>query len=75
MWYNDYVKGGEIMDINTITQIISNVGFPIACCIAMFWLNNKSEERQIEEVNSLKDAIYELKTAVLNMVNKDIIDE
>ena len=63
------------MDINTITQIISNVGFPIACCIAMFWFNNKNEERHIEEVGALKDAIYELKTAVLNMGNKDSIDE
>lgn len=63
------------MDINTITQIISNVGFPIACCIAMFWLNNKNEERHIEEVSTLKEAIYDLKTAILNMGNKNIIDE
>lgn len=58
------------MDINTITQIISNVGFPIACCMAMFWLNNKNEERHTEEVSALKDAIYDLKTAILNMVNE-----
>ena len=63
------------MDINTITQIISNVGFPIACCIAMFWVNNNNEKRHIEELDALKDAIYDLKTAVLNMGKKDSIDE
>lgn len=63
------------MDINAITQIISNVGFPIACCIAMFWLNYKNEGRHIEELDTIKDAIYDLKTAVLNMGNKVSIDK
>lgn len=29
------------MAINEITQIISTVGFPIACCCVMFYQNNK----------------------------------
>lgn len=29
------------MGINELTQIISTVGFPIACCCVMFYQNNK----------------------------------
>lgn len=29
------------MGINEITQMISTVGFPIACCCVMFYQNNK----------------------------------
>lgn len=32
------------MAINEITQIISTVGFPIACCCVMFYQNNKLQE-------------------------------
>lgn len=28
------------MDVSAITTIISNVGFPIACVIALFWYVN-----------------------------------
>ena len=30
-------KGGESMDVNTITQLITTLGFPIVCVIAMAW--------------------------------------
>ena len=30
--------------VEEITQIISNVGFPIACCIVLFINNNKFTE-------------------------------
>ena len=29
------------MGINEVTQMISTVGFPIACCCVMFYQNNK----------------------------------
>ena len=29
------------MDVNLITQVISNVGFPIACCIYLLWNQEK----------------------------------
>ena len=32
------------MDINVVMQIISNFGFPILCCLAMFWYVYKSQE-------------------------------
>ena len=37
------------------TALISNVGFPIACCVALFIQNNKFRE----SIDSLKDMIKE----------------
>lgn len=32
-----------------IVQIISNLGFPIACVVVMFWMQNKEREAHQEE--------------------------
>lgn len=45
------------MDWNTITQLISNVGFPIACTIAMFLLFYKEREAHSEESKKFVEAI------------------
>ena len=45
------------MDINAIVQLISSLGFPIACCIAMFWQNIKLNETHKAEVSKLNEAI------------------
>lgn len=45
------------MDVNSIIQIISGVGFPIAACLICFWYVNKLTETHKEEVNKLTDAL------------------
>lgn len=45
------------MDINVISQIISNLGFPIACVIAMFWMLNKERDAHKAETAELSKAI------------------
>ena len=45
------------MDTNAIVQLISSLGFPIACCIAMFWQNNRLNESHKEETTKLSEAI------------------
>ena len=40
--------------VNTITQLISNVGFPIACCIVLFWQMNKQRESMDELKNTIE---------------------
>ena len=40
-----------------ITEFISNVGFPIACCGALFWYVNKRDERHYQELESLKNTV------------------
>lgn len=56
------------MDINTITQLISSVGFPILACCVMGWYisdtnkrhyeqMDKLTERHSEEVSQMKDSL------------------
>lgn len=47
------LKEGEIMDINTITQAIGSVGFPIVACCAMFYLYDKT----ITKITSTLDKV------------------
>lgn len=51
------------MDANTIMQLIGSLGFPIVCCGALFWQQNKvmsdfsdrMEKKMDELSNSIKD--------------------
>ena len=45
------------MDITTVTQFISTLGFPIAVCLICFWYINKREEQHKEEISELAKAI------------------
>lgn len=55
------------MDVNIITQIISNLGFPIACVVAMFWMLNKERDAHKAETAELSKAI-ENNTQVMTRV-------
>jgi hypothetical protein len=55
------------MDVNVITQIISNLGFPIACVVAMFWMLNKERDVHKAETAELAKAI-ENNTNVMTQV-------
>ncbi len=43
--------------MNVITTLISNVGFPIAVCIALFYYMEKQNERHQQEVNKLNETV------------------
>ena len=45
------------MDANALVQLISNLGFPIAMCGALFWYINKQTEQHKEEMHELKQSI------------------
>lgn len=45
------------MDANALVQIISNLGFPIAMCGALFWYINKQTELHKDEMHELKQSI------------------
>ena len=45
------------MDVNTVIQLVSNVGFPIACTVAMFILLYKEREAHSEESKKFVEAI------------------
>ena len=55
------------MDINTLVQIISTVGFPIACCIYLVYNQNKAEERHRDEVDKLRSSL-DNNTKVMNRI-------
>ena len=58
------------MDASVIVQLISSLGFPIACCIAMFWQNNKLNESHKEEVSKLNEAINNNTIALNHIIDK-----
>lgn len=50
------------MNFTDVTQIIANLGFPIAACIALYIMNTKT-------INKLTDAIEALKKLVERLHN------
>lgn len=47
------------MEMTDVINLISNLGFPIAMCIALFWYMIKQREIHKEETEHLKDTIAE----------------
>ena len=45
------------MDVNAIVSLISNVGFPVAVCIALFYYMEKQNERHQNETDKLNETV------------------
>lgn len=45
------------MDINSISQIFSNLGVPVACLIVTFYLWYKETNSHKEEMSKMTDAL------------------
>lgn len=45
------------MGVNEITSLISTVGFPIVCCIALFWRMMKADDQHKQEMDKLSEAL------------------
>lgn len=58
------------MDVGTVTQFISNVGFPIAACIVCFWYMDKQETRHKQETDKLADSINNNTAVMQELLNK-----
>lgn len=58
------------MEVDVLTTIISNVGFPIACVIAMFYMWNKEREAHKEEADRLAEAINNNTVVMQQVLNK-----
>lgn len=54
------------MDVNAFTTLISSVGFPIACVIAMGFYFVWERKQRIEENRSRDNVIKDLTTTVNN---------
>lgn len=55
------------MDIASIGQLISTVGFPIACVIAMFMMWDKEREAHKAEMDKVTEAINNNTMALIKL--------
>lgn len=53
---NNKVKN-YYMDTNGIISLISNVGFPVAVCVALFYYMEKQNERHQNETDKLNETV------------------
>lgn len=58
------------MDASTITSLIGSLGFPIACCIALFLQLRKSDENHKEEMQKVTDALNQNTLAITELTEK-----
>lgn len=58
------------MDVGAITSMIGSLGFPIAACIYMAYVNAKQTEAHKEEMAKITEAVNELKVAITSLVDK-----
>lgn len=58
------------MDINSATQLISSVGFPIALCVYMINTMQKQSENHKSEINELSKTIENNTIALVKLVEK-----
>lgn len=45
------------MDVGSITQIVSTVGFPIAMCIALLWCIKEMADKHKQETEKFTEAL------------------
>ena len=65
------------MDVNGIVSLISNVGFPVAVCFALFYYMEKQNERHQNETDKLTSTVQsntkvltELCTLIKTLISK-----
>ena len=61
------------MDVQTISQLIATIGFPIAACCAIFYMMNKEREDHKNEVSMLKDVISNINETLASL--KQLIED
>ena len=56
--------------IDQIANLIGSLGFPIAACIYMAYVNAKQTEAHKEEMSKMTEAVNDLKVAITSLVDK-----
>lgn len=47
----------EETEMDNIVQIITQLGFPVAMCLLLFWYITKKDEAYREEMNKMSEAV------------------
>jgi hypothetical protein len=50
-------RKGKNMDVGSITQIVSTVGFPIAMCVALLWYIKDLTDKHKQETEQFTEAL------------------
>lgn len=58
------------MDVQSITTVITTVGFPIAVCLILFWYINKIQEQHKAETDKLAEALNNNTLVMQQLVGK-----
>lgn len=58
------------MDVNTLIQLVSSLGFPIVCCGALFWKMVKTDEQHKEEMDKITEALNNNTIALTKLSDK-----
>ena len=58
------------MDVQSITTVITTVGFPIAVCLILFWYINKIQEQHKAETDKLAEALNNNTLVMQELVGK-----
>lgn len=56
--------------VNMITQVIGSLGFPIVCCVALFWKLVKTDELHKEEMKAMTEALDNNTKALTTLATK-----
>lgn len=54
----------DVTVAQSITQMVGTLGFPIVCCVALFWDRIKTEERRAKEAELHRQEVSELQKAI-----------
>lgn len=47
------------MEVNDIITLVSNLGFPVVVCIALFYYMNKQQDRHNSETDKLSETVQQ----------------
>lgn len=56
--------------VTTISQLVSNLGFPIACVCVMFWQQNEERKKHAEESEKWVEALNRNTVAIEQLCEK-----
>ena len=56
--------------VNTLSQVISQVGFPIVMCGVLFWYMTKQDERQEEQNQRMMESLNNLSMVITELKQK-----
>lgn len=58
------------MGVNEIIQLVGSLGFPIVCCVALFWRMIKSDEQHKEEMDKISTSLNNNTEALLKLTER-----